>query len=83
MFDGEDESVKGRDRFTAGEAEAIGDVLRKLRCSEDRNEQKKLRRILRRHHCFYITDFDRSGAGFTTADFENLIQLGTITVDRN
>ncbi len=82
VFDREDANVKGKDSFTAGEAKAIRDLLRQVR-RLDRNEQKRLRRILRRRHCFYITDFDRSSAGFTAADFDNPITRGAITIERS
>ncbi|MDE0149425.1 MAG: hypothetical protein OXM58_13730 [Rhodospirillaceae bacterium] len=74
--------MKGKDSFTAGEAKAIRDLLRQAR-RKDRNEQKRLRRILRKQHCFYITDFDRSSAGFTASDFDNLIARGAIIIKRS
>ncbi len=74
--------MKGRNRFTAGEADAIRDLLRRLRRA-DREEQKRLRNRLRQRLCFYISDFDQSRTGFTEADFDSLIERGAITVDRN
>ena len=71
--------MKGKDRFNPDEAGTIRDLLSEVRCA-DRRRQKELRRILRQTYRFYITDFDRSGLGFTASDFDALVANGRVTI---
>ena len=72
--------MKGRDIFTQAEAERIRALLRQVREAVSAAEQKKLRDRLRINIGFYISDFARSNAGFTAADFDGLVDHGTIKV---
>ena len=70
--------MQGKNIFTSIEAEVIKNLLRqKPRASK--SEQKKIRGKMRDLK-FYITDFDRSQAGFTVIDFENLIKTKRIII---
>lgn len=70
--------MKGKCTFTEREAELIRQTLGRVRRS-DRTTQKRLRDELRSMR-FYISDFTRSARGFTVADFNALVQRGTITI---
>ncbi|MGH3109634.1 MAG: hypothetical protein ACRDQT_01800, partial [Gaiellaceae bacterium] len=75
------ELVKGRAQFAQQEAREIRRLLERIRRS-DRGQQKVLRARLRRPPLrFYITDWDESHAGFTGADFDDLIARGAIRVE--
>lgn len=71
--------MKGKSIFSPAEAERVHELLRKVR-GADRDEQKKLRDRLRMDVGFYISDFTRSNAGFTEADFDGLVERGTIKI---
>lgn len=71
--------MKGKSVFSLAEAERVRELLRKIRRAE-RDEQKKLRDCLRLNVGFYISDFTRSTAGFTEADFDSLVKRGTIKI---
>ena len=70
--------MKGRESFTADEANELRSILVRLRIAE-RNEQKKLRARVRTIG-FRISDWDNSGAGFTASDFDDLVQRGLVTI---
>lgn len=70
--------MASRTTFTPSEADRIRSLLDKARRS-DRQAQKALRATLRRIG-FHISDFDTSGAGFTRADFNDLVHRGVVTV---
>jgi hypothetical protein len=72
--------MKGKTIFSKSEAARARDLLRRIRAA-DRDKQKSLRDCLRKEVCFYITDFTKSSAGFTVADFDRLVEQGTITVE--
>lgn len=73
--------MKGRAIFSPAEANAVGTILRKIR-STDRSNQKKLRRTLRSRYRFYISDFHANPRGFSEADFDALLEKGTINVQQ-
>jgi hypothetical protein len=68
--------MKGRSRFTSGEAEQIRRLLRE-RAGGPRAEQKRLRDVLRDQIGFYISDW---GHGLTPGGFEGLISDRLITI---
>lgn len=67
-----------RSTFSRDEAARIRSLLDEIR-RVDRPRQKRLRGELRASG-FYITDYDQSNEGFTSADFDALIGRGTILV---
>ncbi|GAB7543770.1 hypothetical protein [Cupriavidus sp. 8B] len=71
--------MKGKSIFSPAEAERIRELLRKLPRAA-RDDQKRLRDFLRNDTGFYISDFTRSNAGFTEADFDSLLERGTIKI---
>ncbi|MHA6913918.1 hypothetical protein ACQUJO_12350 [Ralstonia pseudosolanacearum] len=71
--------MKGKSIFSPAEAKRIREILRKVRRA-DRDEQKKLRDCLRLNVDFYTSDFTRSNAGFTEANFDSLVKRGTIKI---
>ncbi|CAE6820554.1 hypothetical protein R70006_06177 [Paraburkholderia domus] len=71
--------MKGKNVFSPAEAARVRELLRQVRAAE-RDEQKKLREQLRIDVGFYISDFTRSNAGFTEADFDSLVERGTIKI---
>ena len=70
--------MKGKRVFAQRETETIRQKLREVRRA-DRDHQRRLRKDLRAMG-FYITDFSRSSRGFTAADFDSLVERGTITI---
>ena len=73
--------MKGRDRFTAKEAQRIRELLREVRRSE-RPEQKRLRREIRAIG-FYIDDWPRAATGFTVSDFDDLVTRGLVRIQEH
>jgi hypothetical protein len=71
--------MKGRDRFTAAEAATIRELLRQVRRAEPGAAQKLLRDQLRAMG-FNISDWGGGTAGFTRADFDDLVTRGLITI---
>ena len=71
--------MKGKSEYSIADADAIRGILRELR-NADRAMQKGLRRHLRQYYCFFISDFDNSGRGFTEAHFEAIIKKGIIQI---
>ncbi|MGM3411934.1 hypothetical protein [Ralstonia holmesii] len=71
--------MKGKSIFSLAEAERVRELLRMVRRAE-RDEQKKLRNRLRLSVGFYISDFTKSTAGFTEADFDSLVKRGAIKI---
>jgi hypothetical protein len=74
--------VKGRDRFTPAEAGRIRELLARVRRVEPGTAQKLLRDQLRATG-FYISDWGRGAAGFTRADFDELVSRGLITISKD
>ena len=70
--------AQGRRQFTLEEAEQIRNLLRE-KTRADRDQQKRIRGKLRKIG-FYITDFDNSSEAFTEADFNELVEIGTISI---
>jgi hypothetical protein len=68
--------VKGKDRFTAAQADRIRSLLMQ-RATAERPQQTRLRGELRATG-FYISDW--SGPGFTPSDFDGLVTAGRITI---
>ena len=71
--------MKGRDTFTAAEANAIRRFLVELRAS-DRGAQKRIRRTLRNRYRFHISDFSIQREGFTMADFDSMVRGAAIRI---
>ncbi|CAN7760847.1 hypothetical protein LJR296_006956 [Cupriavidus necator] len=71
--------MKGKRIFSPAEAERVRELLRRVR-GADRDEQRTLRDRLRNGVGFYNSDFTRSNAGFTVADFDGLVERGTIKI---
>ncbi|RWA45668.1 hypothetical protein AU476_01135 [Cupriavidus sp. UYMSc13B] len=71
--------MRGKSTFSQAEAERVRELLRRVRRA-DRDEQKQIRDRLRIDVGFYISDFTRSNAGFTAADFDSLVECGTIKI---
>ena len=71
--------MKGHRTFRNEEVSSIRRILTELR-STDPNTQKRLRNRLRDNYNFYISDFDRSGKGFTDIDLDRLINIGEIEI---
>lgn len=71
--------MKGRDRFTQAESDAIRRALGSLRRAE-RPAQKSIRESLRQQSGFYISDWPRAATGFTQSDFDDLLRQGRICV---
>lgn len=74
--------MKGRDRFTPDEAARIRELLARVRRVEPGAAQKLLRDQLRAKG-FYISDWGRGAAGFTRADFDELVSRGLITISKD
>jgi hypothetical protein len=72
--------MQGRSRFTRQEADQIRQILRE-KATADRSRQKVLRGQLRSKYRFYITGFRNDTAGFTAMDFDDLVKLGSITIE--
>ncbi len=72
--------MKGKSEYSITDADAIRGILRKLR-KADRATQKDLRRRLRECYCFFISDFDKRGRGFTEAHFDALIENGIMRIE--
>ena len=66
--------MKGRDTFTAGEAQEIRRLLRQKE-EASRDEQKRIRGRIRRIG-FYLSDWDAS----TLEDFDRLISQGRLRI---
>lgn len=66
--------MKGRDTFTAGEAQEIRRLLRQKE-EASRDEQKRIRGRIRRIG-FYLSDWDAS----TLEDFDRMISQGRLKV---
>ena len=71
--------MKGRDRFTSGEADEIRRVLRLVRKAQPGAPQKLLRDQLRAVG-FYISDFGGGPVGFTATEFDELVRSGRIRI---
>ncbi|MGF6995502.1 hypothetical protein [Paraburkholderia sp. GAS32] len=71
--------MKGKSSFSPAEAARVRDLLREVRAAE-RDAQKKLQDRLRVDVRFYISDFTRSNADFTVADFDSLVEQGAIKI---
>lgn len=71
--------MKGKGAFSQAEAQRARELLGKIRVA-GRDEQKQLRHRLRSDIGFYISDFTRSSTGFTVADFDSLVERGTINI---
>jgi hypothetical protein len=72
--------MKGRDCFTAEEAQQIRELLQLVRRAEPGLAQKTLRDALRAIG-FYISDWPRgSVTGFTASDFDDLVRRGLIRI---
>ncbi len=71
-------NMRGKTTFTHREAGVIRKKLGEVRRA-DRDVQKKLRNELRKMG-FYIRDFTSSNSGFTAADFDALVQRGTLSI---
>lgn len=68
----------GRKVFSKEDADKIWNLLqRKARAT--RSEQKVIRASIRRIG-FYISDFTSSADGFTTGDFDDLVERGELTI---
>lgn len=72
--------MKGRDRFTVSEAERIRELLGDVRRAEPGSAQKVLRDQLRAIG-FYISDWAGGSAGFTTSEFDDLVEQGQVTIE--
>jgi len=70
--------MKGRRTFTKEEAEKIR-ILLDQKCKAPSDEQKGFRDELRKMG-FYISDFTDSKEGFTSADFNSLIECGQVII---
>ena len=70
--------MKGRNTFSASEAEEIRTILRE-KAVADRDTQKGLRAKLRRIG-FHISDFSSDFRGFTAADFDQLVRNGVVSI---
>jgi len=71
--------MKGRYEFTCTEADTIKNLLKSSR-EVNREEQKVINYELNQLHKFFISDFTDSRRGFTTANFDDLVSSGKITV---
>lgn len=71
--------MKGRDRFTTGEADQIRQLLRAVRRAEPGSPQKMLRDELRALG-FYISDWGGGPLGFTASDFDDLVTRRLIVI---
>ena len=70
--------MKGKDTFSKSQIAAIKQLVnKKVVASHD--EQKKIRREIRKVHSFYFSEFS-SKKGYTVADIDELILLGTIKI---
>jgi hypothetical protein len=72
--------MQGRSTFSKREADEIRQILRE-KATADRSRQKSLRGQLRSRYRFFISDFANDAAGFTTLDFDQLVQAGAIKVE--
>jgi len=72
--------MEKRSKFTKEEASHIKNALDRCR-SASRDEQKTIRENeLRKGIGFYISHFTSKRTGFTSADFDDLIQRGIIEI---
>lgn len=71
--------MKGRNIFTAPEADSIRELPHQIRQSEP-ERQKALRDKLQADFGFYISDFPRPKEGFSLTDFDSLVARGAITI---
>jgi len=71
--------MKHRNTFTKDEIERIKKLLCEKSKTLGKSDQKKIRDKLRQLG-FYITDYDRSGQGFSLFDFKTLLHRGVIKV---
>ena len=71
--------MKRSNTFTEDEIEKIRNLLREKSKTLGKSDQKKIRDKLRQLG-FYITDYDRSGQGFSLFDFKTLLHRGVIKV---
>lgn len=74
--------MKGKSVFTPEEAIIIKSNLHACR-EAGRYAQKDLRDALRKVYSFYISDFDRSRNGFTSADFDYHVSIGNIKIEED
>lgn len=70
--------MKGRNRFTRREADQIR-ILLNQKCKAPSEEQKSYRDDIRAIG-FYISEFTNSKSGFTSADFDLLIERKQILI---
>lgn len=70
--------MKGRNRFTRKEADQIK-ILLNQKCKAPSEEQKSYRDDVRAIG-FYISDFTNSKSGFTSADFDLLIERKKVSI---
>lgn len=73
--------MKGRRSFSSSERDEIRSLLR-AKHHADREEQKRIRRRLRNHLGFHISDWSSDASGFTVADFDSLVSSGQVTIER-
>jgi len=71
--------MKGRVEFTRRQADIIKNLLKSSR-EVNKVEQKNIGSELNQLHNFFISDFTDSRRGFTTANFDELVSSGKITV---
>lgn len=72
--------MKGKAVFTPEEATLIKTTIDACR-EAGRYSNQDLRDTLRKVYKFYISDFDRSGEGFTSADFDRQVLIGNIKIE--
>jgi len=78
--------MKGKSVFSCQEAKVIRKILKELQQvrdveQPDHKQQKRIRDQLREEGEFYISDFDKSGRGFTVDDFDSMIETGRIIIN--
>lgn len=74
--------MKGKSVFTPEEAILIKNTIDACR-EAGRYTNKDKRDTLRKVYNFYISDFDRSRDGFTSADFDYQISIGSIKIEED
>lgn len=72
--------MKGKNIFTKAESVQIKEHLKAL-AEAGRYAQKDIRVQLRTENNFYISDFDHSRKGFSSADFDRLVAEGLIRIE--
>lgn len=70
--------MSGRSRFTRREADQIR-ILLNQKCKATSEEQKSFRRQIRAIG-FYISAFTNSKSGFTSADFDLLVERQQVSI---